>query len=864
MRPGQGRPSPGEMAANRRLMGARGWGEALAAAAAARAAGDLNAANACAALGRLAKLPPAPSGGEDAGELRGLLLRAAELAAEGSAGPRQLSGILWACARLAPLRPVRPCASDLGAAAHAAAAAAAPLAPRFKPQELSNALWALARGAGEGAGGGWEPWRAGAFGALAGAAARSLHLCGGRGAWTPQALSNLAWALGACAVTGGGTSAAGGARALLDELLRVLGERAGELNPQETAGALGALARLSESGAPWATPAMEGGGGTAAVAALAAHVAEARDSLSPRQVANATWALAKLGELTSARGLLLEVARGSGRLAGMNCQELSMCAWTLATSAAVAEGGAEEERAAAAVFAEAAERLRSEVQRGASVATGLAQPLATTAWAAAKIGRCEPHLGNAVARACLEQDILCSASARDLANLAWGAAKLGAFPGLDAGLHSQMLAGIFAEAAGRVAAEEASLGLRPVIMLLWAMASSKWRGKTEVGALLRAGARLIEGSPTEEASSRDLADLAFALGALRGPAELAAPEALRWLLNHLGGVSADKLAGCNAQELLRLLGGFRRAGGKSKHLDTVLSERRTAEYQFGELEVCLQAAVPTALQDWKQQAGSGGAQAGEGGDSKKRKRVDDCCGGTGRPNTGVALWQAGYFLAEWLSRQGPVPGGGDAEGDAELRAALPERGKIRRGWSGRVAVELGAGLGLPSIVGARVLNLRVVATDGDPDALHLLRENARDNVSEVPDCVGSMRVEELRWGSRKPLKRLGLKKKADLVMASDVVYGSDPEKWRALLDTLKSLCGKKTLAVIANMQRYPLHHKLSEARVLERELEGVGFEVMRAPQAALHPDAQGTGGANSCALFLCRHARKQGKGKMRN
>lgn len=889
MLPAGGRPSAGELAANRALMAARGWGEALDAAGAARAGGHLNAANACAALGRLAKLPPPPPAAAAAAGLPELLGEAAALAAGGAAGPRQLSGTLWACAKLRGLWASGPCLAELGRAERAAAEAAAPLAPRFKPQELSNALWALAKAAGaaaEGApaaagGGTWEPWRAKVFGALAAGAARSLQLCGGRGAWAPQALANLAWALAALAGGGGGEGAGrgGGAGALLGELLGALSVRAGELNPQEVASTLGALARLSESGAPWARVVREG----AAVPALAARAAVLRGSLSPRQVANAAWALAKLGEASASRGLLQAAAEGGagGCLGGMNVQELSMCAWALASSGA---GG--EELAAVAVFRGAARCLRTEAQAGP--ATGLAHPLATTAWAAAKLGVCEPELGDATAWALVRPEggpCLRGASARDLAYLAWGAAKLGAFPGLDADLHAQALERLFAEAARR--AGEGFPGPRPAVMLLWAMATSKWRGEAEVGALLHVCRDLLRsggasgGASAEEASDRDLADLAFALGALRGPAERAAPGALQALLRHLGDLSADRLAGCNAQELLRLLGGFRRAGGRSERLEAAVGGQRVVRYRFGGLEINLQAAVPTALQDWHRledgespeaegggREGAGAAAATSGAGSRKRKRVDDCCGGTGRPNTGVALWQAGYFLAEWLSRQGTAPGGGAAgsskAGAAELRAALPPKGKIRRKWSGRVAVELGAGLGLPSIVGARALGLRVIATDGDPDALSLLRQNARDNVAEV--CEGSasggeMRVEELRWGSEKPLERLGLKKKADLVMASDVVYGSDPTKWRALLSTLKSLCGGKTLAVVANMQRYPLHHELSEARLLERELVAAGFEVARAPQAALHPDAQGTGGANSCALFLCRRAPKKKKNK---
>ena len=79
----------------------------------------------------------------------------------------------------------------------------------------------------------------------------------------------------------------------------------------------------------------------------------------------------------------------------------------------------------------------------------------------------------------------------------------------------------------------------------------------------------------------------------------------------------------------------------------------------------------------------------------------------------------------------------------------------------------------------------------------------------------------LAWGTKKPLKQLDLEQKPDVILASDVVYGNDPEKWRDLLWTLKKLSGPHTLAILANMQRYPVKHALSEASFLQAELAKV-------------------------------------------
>ena len=40
--------------------------------------------------------------------------------------------------------------------------------------------------------------------------------------------------------------------------------------------------------------------------------------------------------------------------------------------------------------------------------------------------------------------------------------------------------------------------------------------------------------------------------------------------------------------------------------------------------------------------------------SKQIDRVDDSCGGFGRQNTGVALWEGSRVLAEWISRLSTV------------------------------------------------------------------------------------------------------------------------------------------------------------------------------------------------------------------
>ena len=71
-------------------------------------------------------------------------------------------------------------------------------------------------------------------------------------------------------------------------------------------------------------------------------------------------------------------------------------------------------------------------------------------------------------------------------------------------------------------------------------------------------------------------------------------------------------------------------------------------------------------------------------------------------------------------------------------------------------VELGCGLGVPSLVAAR-LGAEVLATDSEDEALEMVSRNARENGLEVGTAL-------LSWDSAPELGRF------DLVLAADVLY----------------------------------------------------------------------------------------------
>jgi predicted nicotinamide N-methyase len=83
----------------------------------------------------------------------------------------------------------------------------------------------------------------------------------------------------------------------------------------------------------------------------------------------------------------------------------------------------------------------------------------------------------------------------------------------------------------------------------------------------------------------------------------------------------------------------------------------------------------------------------------------------------------------------------------------------RENLRGKRVVELGCGLGVPSIAAAR-RGAEVIATDGDIDALGLVRRNAEANGVELETVA-------LDWADPDELVERG---PFDLVLASDVLY----------------------------------------------------------------------------------------------
>jgi predicted nicotinamide N-methyase len=112
-------------------------------------------------------------------------------------------------------------------------------------------------------------------------------------------------------------------------------------------------------------------------------------------------------------------------------------------------------------------------------------------------------------------------------------------------------------------------------------------------------------------------------------------------------------------------------------------------------------------------------------------------------STGLTIWKAAEVLGRYMAQHYPV-------------------------IQNQSVMELGAGLGLCGILAHRLGAAKTCITDGDSDALQLLKENLERNKSDDTTCMVS--VHQLIWGkdtAQKFSKRHGT---LQVLIASDIIY----------------------------------------------------------------------------------------------
>ena len=142
-----------------------------------------------------------------------------------------------------------------------------------------------------------------------------------------------------------------------------------------------------------------------------------------------------------------------------------------------------------------------------------------------------------------------------------------------------------------------------------------------------------------------------------------------------------------------------------------------------------------------------------------------------------------------------------------------------RALSGRPTLELGCGLGLPSIAAARAGG-RVLATDWSQDAVLATAANAERNHVELETLRCS-------WADPEPLIARG---PWPLVLASDVLY--EQRNVDELLELLPRLVAETGLVLLADPGRVPAERFLREAGEQGWEIRGVASP--RSPRVLIH------------------------------
>ena len=175
----------------------------------------------------------------------------------------------------------------------------------------------------------------------------------------------------------------------------------------------------------------------------------------------------------------------------------------------------------------------------------------------------------------------------------------------------------------------------------------------------------------------------------------------------------------------------------------------------------------------------------------------------GSDKTGLTLWSSALAMATYLDAHLPslsvsVPAAMEEAANTTTTTSNATTSSIDNNNNGNTTatpittLELGAGLGLPSIVLARHGNSgdvvrHVIATDYDPAVLRLLKQNIQNNLpsSQSSSSPVSVTIEPLDWSQ--PDEDIVQQLSPDLIIASDLIWNATRPVWRDLLSLLNRL-----------------------------------------------------------------------------
>lgn len=193
--------------------------------------------------------------------------------------------------------------------------------------------------------------------------------------------------------------------------------------------------------------------------------------------------------------------------------------------------------------------------------------------------------------------------------------------------------------------------------------------------------------------------------------------------------------------------------------------------------------------------------------------------------TGSVVWGASFVISDFLIRVG-IPGiPSTMSGDPSI--------SLR----GLRVIELGAGLGLCSVVCAKLGATEVVATDGSADLAALIDRNAEAN-----GVKSKVHARVLDWSDLSGAEALG---SADVIIMADVAYEGNRANWTDLVRMVTFLTSRKSqsnaepVLVWAHADRGDASRFSSS--VFQSELFAPlkeNFEINQVGSADLHPAYQ--------------------------
>ena len=180
-------------------------------------------------------------------------------------------------------------------------------------------------------------------------------------------------------------------------------------------------------------------------------------------------------------------------------------------------------------------------------------------------------------------------------------------------------------------------------------------------------------------------------------------------------------------------------------------------------------------------------------------------------STGLKVWPACKALANLMADEKNLV--------EEIKEIQPSDGFL--GWQGLHVIELGCGLAVLSIVASRQGATISLATDGDPDLIYVAKKNIKHIVGESKGLTAHV----LPWGDRQAVDQCLeiCQGRVDVVVLSDVIYGSDASVWDKLINTISSL--KPQFVLQAETRR--IEGLLYDMYWEELESRGFCFKILK-------------------------------------